>query len=149
MHVSLEKPCRTVFTNFFFFFFFFFFFKAISFSNEWNFTKLYTWDTHNPNFCLINNRKWHNSTFQINTPRKMFCWINKNLVGLKIFFIYIWVNRNFVCINQKHIVDFFFQFQKKFFASSAQKLNCKFKLQNYCRIKEKILLILVKLKKFS
>ena len=46
------------------------------------------------------------------------------------------------------IFFFFFQFQQKNFASSAKQWTCKLKLQNYCRIKKKILLVTVKLKKF-
>ena len=47
------------------------------------------------------------------------------------------------------MIDDFFSIKiKKKIALSAKKLNCKLKLQNYCRIKEKILLILVKHKKF-
>ena len=43
---------------------------------------------------------------------------------------------------------FCLQFQQKKFVSSAKKWICKLKLQNYCTIKEKILLIEIKLKKF-
>ena len=46
-------------------------------------------------------------------------------------------------------------YPEKYFAESTKKFcivnnkwNCKLKLQNYCRIKEMILLIKVKLKKF-
>ena len=46
------------------------------------------------------------------------------------------------------ILLIFLQFQPKKFASSAKQKNCILKLLNYCRIKEMIFLIIVKLKKF-
>ena len=61
----------------------------------------------------------------------------------------MWVNANFVWINQKYIVDFFFSIPtKKFCIIRKKKWNCKLKIQKYCRIKVKILLIQIKLKKF-
>ena len=46
------------------------------------------------------------------------------------------------------ILLIFLKLQQKNFASLAKERNCNVKLQNYYRIKEMILLIHVKLKKF-
>ena len=54
------------------------------------------------------------------TPRKMFCWINKNLVCPTKFFVQIWANENFVWINQKNIVNFFAIPKKKFYIGSKK-----------------------------
>ena len=43
---------------------------------------------------------------------------------------------------------FSLQFQQKKISSPTKKWNCRLKLQNYCRIKEKILLIEIKCNKF-
>ena len=51
-------------------------------------------------------------------------------------------------LTKKILLIFFFQFLQKKIVSSAKKWICKLKLQNYCRIKEKVILIQIKLKKF-
>ena len=55
-----------------------------------------------------------------------------------------------IFFEQKSTVDFFFNSRKKKLLWQKKRGggNSKLKLQNYCRIKENILLIQLKLKKF-